>query len=73
VLVALDFSPWSAQAVTLARAWRRTRELLLFNAYQVPFEEKLRFAGVDAATIDTTAAGPAEATQRCTRWPPPAA
>ncbi|MBL8327438.1 MAG: universal stress protein [Rubrivivax sp.] len=52
VLVALDFSPWSAHAVTLARRVAPHARLLLFNAYQVPFEEKLHFAGVDAATID---------------------
>jgi nucleotide-binding universal stress UspA family protein len=51
VLVALDFSPWSAHAVTLARRVALHARLLLFNAYQVPFEEKLHFAGVDAATI----------------------
>lgn len=53
VLVALDFSPWSPQAVTLARRLAPQGKLMLFNAYQVPFEEKLHFAGVDAATIDT--------------------
>jgi nucleotide-binding universal stress UspA family protein len=52
VLIALDFSPWSAQAVTLAHRVAPHARLLLFNAYQVPFEEKLHFAGVDAATID---------------------
>lgn len=52
VLVALDFSPWSAHAVTLARRVAPHAKLLLCNAYQVPFEEKLQFAGVDAATID---------------------
>lgn len=52
VLVALDFSPWSAQAVALARRVAPHARLLLFNAYQVPFEEKLQFAGVEAATID---------------------
>jgi nucleotide-binding universal stress UspA family protein len=52
VLVALDFSPWSAHAVTLARRVAPHARLFLFNAYQVPFEEKLHFAGVDAATID---------------------
>lgn len=52
VLVALDFSPWSAQCVSLARRVAPHGRLLLFHAYQVPFEEKLRFAGVDAATID---------------------
>jgi nucleotide-binding universal stress UspA family protein len=52
VLVALDFSAWSARAVPLARLVAPHARLLLFNAYQVPFEEKLRFAGVDGATID---------------------
>nr|MCU0964254.1 universal stress protein [Burkholderiaceae bacterium] len=52
VLVALDFSPWSAHAVTLARRVAPHARLLLFHAYQVPFEEKLHFAGVDLATID---------------------
>jgi nucleotide-binding universal stress UspA family protein len=52
VLVALDFSPWSARAVPLARLVAPHARLLLLNAYQVPFEEKLRFAGVDAAIID---------------------
>ena len=52
VLVALDFSPWSAHAVTLARQVAPHARLVLFNAYQVPFESKLHYAGVDAATID---------------------
>jgi nucleotide-binding universal stress UspA family protein len=51
-LVALDFSPWSARAIALARRAAPHARLLLFNAFQVPFEEKLHFAGVDAATID---------------------
>ncbi|MDP1534329.1 MAG: universal stress protein [Rubrivivax sp.] len=51
-LVALDFSAWSARAVTTARRVAPHARLLLFNAYQVPFEEKLNFAGVDAATIE---------------------
>jgi len=65
VLVALDFSPWSAQAMTLARRVAPHARLLLFNAYQVPFEEKLHFAGVDAATIDSyRRQALADATQR---------
>lgn len=52
VLVALDFSPWSKQALALARRVAPNARLLLFTAYQVPFEEKLHFAGVDAATIE---------------------
>lgn len=51
-LVALDFSPWSARAITLARRVAPHARLLLFSAYQVPFEDKLHFAGVDTATIE---------------------
>jgi nucleotide-binding universal stress UspA family protein len=65
VLVALDFSPWSAHAVALAHRVAPRARLLLFNAYQVPFEEKLRFAGVDAATIERyRRQARADATQR---------
>jgi nucleotide-binding universal stress UspA family protein len=52
VLVALDFSPWSAQALLLARRVAPHARPVLLSAFQVPFEEKLRFAGVDAATVD---------------------
>jgi len=51
VLVAVDFSPWSAAAVALARTAAPGATLLLASVFQVPFEEKLRFAGVDEATI----------------------
>lgn len=65
VLVALDFSPWSAHAIALARRVAPQAQLLLFTAYQVPFEEKLRFAGVDNATIEHyRGQARAEATQR---------
>jgi nucleotide-binding universal stress UspA family protein len=52
VLVALDFSPWSLQALAVARRVAPHAQLVLFNAFQVPFEEKLHFAGVDANTIE---------------------
>lgn len=52
VLLALDFSPWSLQALAMARRVAPHAHLVLINAFAVPFEEKLRFAGVDAATID---------------------
>lgn len=52
VLVALDFSPWSQQALAVARRVAPHAHLVLFNAFQVPFEEKLHFAGVDTATIE---------------------
>ena len=52
VLLALDFSPWSLQAVTLAQHLAPHAHLVLLHAFQVPFAEKLQFAGVDAATIE---------------------
>lgn len=50
-LLALDFSPWTPAVIAQARAVAPHARWLLFHAWQVPFEEKLRFAGVDAATI----------------------
>lgn len=52
-LVAVDFSPWSREALMLARRVAPHARLLVLAVFQVPFEEKLHFAGVDAATIDT--------------------
>lgn len=51
-LVAVDFSPWSQGAVQAVRQVAPGARLLLFSVFQVPFEDKLRFAGVDAATIE---------------------
>lgn len=65
VLVAVDFSPWSARAIALARQVAPHARLLLFHAYHVPFEEKLHFAGVDPATIEAyRRQAHADATQR---------
>lgn len=52
VLLALDFSPWSAQVVAVARRVAPHAHFVLLHAFQVPFENKLRYAGVDADTID---------------------
>lgn len=51
-LLALDFSPWSVEVLAQARRVAPHARWILFNAFQVPFEEKLRFAGVDTATVD---------------------
>jgi nucleotide-binding universal stress UspA family protein len=51
VLVPVDFSPWSASALRLARSVAPTAEITLMHAYEVPFEGKLRFAGVDDEVI----------------------
>lgn len=46
-LVPVDFSPWSAPALALADALAPHAAVEMLHAYTVPFEEKLRFAGVD--------------------------
>ncbi len=51
-LLALDFSPWSAAVLAQARRVAPHARWILFNAFQVPFEEKLRFAGVDTAAVE---------------------
>ncbi len=51
VLAAVDFSPASLQAIRLARQWAPDAELLLLNAFELPYEGKLNFAGVDEPVI----------------------
>lgn len=46
VLVPVDFSPWTQQSMRMAQAVAPDAEIILFNAFQVPFEGKLRYAGV---------------------------
>lgn len=52
VLLPLDFSPWSAEAIALTRRLAPQAHLVLLHSFSIPFEEKLRFAGVDDATLD---------------------
>jgi nucleotide-binding universal stress UspA family protein len=52
VLIPLDFSPWSERAVDLALQVASDAVLVLMHSFTIPFEEKLRFAGVDDATLD---------------------
>jgi universal stress protein E len=58
ILVALDLSPHSEHALILVRTLFPAAHLVLMHGFCVPFEEKLRFAGVDEATVahyrDTT-------------------
>jgi nucleotide-binding universal stress UspA family protein len=58
VLVPMDFSPWSAGAIALARRVAPEGKLVLMHAVEVPFEGKLRLAGV---TDDVVARYRAEA------------
>ena len=45
VIVPIDFSPWSQSAIKLALAVAPKAELTLLQAYEVPFEGKMRAAG----------------------------
>ncbi|MFV0665639.1 universal stress protein [Denitromonas sp.] len=51
VLVPVDFSPWSAGAVRLARAVAPQAELTLMHAFELPYEGKLRLAFVEEDVI----------------------
>jgi nucleotide-binding universal stress UspA family protein len=51
VLVPVDFSPSSAQALRLARTVVPRAELVLLHAFEAPFESKLRLASVDEEII----------------------
>lgn len=52
VLLPVDFSPWSPLALDVAQAVAPEAEIVLLHAFEAPFESKLRFAGVDEATIE---------------------
>lgn len=68
VLVPVDFSPWSLPVLRLARAVAPRAELVLLHAYEVPFEGKLRFAGVDDRIVEQyRQAARDEATRHLTR------
>lgn len=51
VMVPVDFSAWSAPLIAMAARVAPDAHLVLLHAYDVPFEGKLRFAGVDEITI----------------------
>lgn len=50
-LVPVDFLPWSAPTLALVDTMAPHALVELLHVYTVPFEEKLRFAGVDDDTI----------------------
>ena len=52
VLVPVDFSPSSLQAIGNARAVAPHADIALLHAFDVPFEGQMRYAGVSEATID---------------------
>lgn len=51
VLVAVDFSPVSLQAIRMARQAAPAADLILFHAFELPYEGKLVFAGVGEQLI----------------------
>lgn len=51
VLIAVDFSTWSAGAIRLALAVAPQARLALLHVSEMPFEGKMRVAGVDDAVI----------------------
>lgn len=51
LLVPVDFSPASARALAFARRLAPTADLVLLHAFELPFEGKLAYAGVEADVI----------------------
>jgi nucleotide-binding universal stress UspA family protein len=51
VLVAVDFSPVSLQAIRMARLLVPDADLVLLHAFELPYEGKLAFAGVEEQVI----------------------
>ncbi len=51
LLIPVDFSPASEQAIRLGRQLAPTADIVLFHAFELPYEGKLRFAGVDDEVI----------------------
>lgn len=52
ILLPVDFSHSSLNAIYLARAIAPEAELVLLNVYEIPFEGQLRYANVDENTIN---------------------
>lgn len=50
-LLPVDFSAASVSMLRRARTFAPGAELVLLHAYDIPFEGQLRYAGVDAATL----------------------
>ena len=51
VLIAVDFSPVSLSAIRLAKQVAPGADLVLLHAFELPYEGKLTFAGVDEQLI----------------------
>jgi nucleotide-binding universal stress UspA family protein len=65
ILVPVDFSPWSRSAIALARQVAPEASLVLMHAVELPFEGKMRLAGVaDGTVLQYRDAARREASQR---------
>ena len=51
VLIPVDFSPRALKAIAMARALAPQAEIVLLHAFEVPFEGRLRHAGVSEAEL----------------------
>lgn len=51
LLIPVDFSPASQQAIRLGRALAPLADIILLHAFELPYEGKLYYAGVHEATI----------------------
>lgn len=51
VLVAVDFSPWTALTLQVLQQLAPQAHWVLLHAWSLPFEDKLSFAGVDDDTV----------------------
>lgn len=52
VLLPVDLSAVSERAIAAALTYAPGAEIILFHAYEVPFEGKLRYAGVEEANVE---------------------
>ncbi len=52
LLIPVDFSPASAEAIAFGRMLAPTAEIVLLHAFELPFESRLVYAGVDQDFID---------------------
>jgi nucleotide-binding universal stress UspA family protein len=51
IVIAVDFSPVSLRAISVARELAPNADLILVHAFELPYEGKLAFAGVDEQVI----------------------
>ena len=64
LLVSVDFSPYSLRAIEAARKFVPDAHIVLLHVFDVPFEGRLQYAGVEASSISYyRAAAKREATE----------